>query len=241
LVASQASAACPTSADPIDTDRPDVTNSSLVVPAGSLQAENGIDLTSEQHSLVGEGTNTRLRLGVGGCTELLVDLDDIERSLNGHGPSGATDVTPAVKHQLLSGDVSLSGVVGASIPTGTGRLVGKGYQPYLQFPGSAAIADDWALNGMLTAFFFPRQPNAVLAGQATLSLERELGERADAFAEYVADFPVHSIAVQRLNSGAAYRLTPNQQIDFHAGVGIGANAPAWFFGIGYSFRFDGLF
>ena len=35
---------CPTGADPIATDRPDVTNSSLVVPTGSLQAENGIDL-----------------------------------------------------------------------------------------------------------------------------------------------------------------------------------------------------
>ena len=34
---------CPTSASAISTDRPDVTNSSRVVPYGSLQAENGFD------------------------------------------------------------------------------------------------------------------------------------------------------------------------------------------------------
>ena len=36
---------CPTSASEIATDRPDVTNSSLVVPVGSLQGENGINTT----------------------------------------------------------------------------------------------------------------------------------------------------------------------------------------------------
>jgi len=36
---------CPTSKDEIATDRPDVTNSSLVVPTGSLQAENGVNLS----------------------------------------------------------------------------------------------------------------------------------------------------------------------------------------------------
>src|ERR1700730_15588126 len=36
---------CPTTSDEIATDRPDVTNSSRVVPYGSLQAENGVDWT----------------------------------------------------------------------------------------------------------------------------------------------------------------------------------------------------
>ena len=35
---------CPTAKDEIATDRPDVTNSSLVVPVGSLQNENGINV-----------------------------------------------------------------------------------------------------------------------------------------------------------------------------------------------------
>ena len=34
---------CPTAKDEIATDRPDVTNSSLVVPMGSFQSENGVN------------------------------------------------------------------------------------------------------------------------------------------------------------------------------------------------------
>src|SRR5215469_8956123 len=60
---------CPTDADPIATDRPDVTNSSLIVPRGSLQGENGIDWTVRHNFNALDGTNTRLRLGVAHCTE----------------------------------------------------------------------------------------------------------------------------------------------------------------------------
>jgi hypothetical protein len=60
---------CSIAADEIATDRPDVTNSSLVVPRGSLQAENGVDWTVQHGSNALDGTNTRLRLGVAHCIE----------------------------------------------------------------------------------------------------------------------------------------------------------------------------
>ena len=52
---------CPTTKDEISTDRPDVTNSSVVVPAGSLQFENGINSSGRDGSRFVDGTNTRLR------------------------------------------------------------------------------------------------------------------------------------------------------------------------------------
>ena len=55
---------CPTAKDEIATDRPDVANSSLVVPAGSLQVENGINASSQGTAHGYDGTNTRLRLGI---------------------------------------------------------------------------------------------------------------------------------------------------------------------------------
>jgi hypothetical protein len=57
-------AECPTSASDIATDRPDITNSSIVVPVGSLQSENGVNLTSAQGAKVIDGANSRLRLGI---------------------------------------------------------------------------------------------------------------------------------------------------------------------------------
>ena len=73
----EAAGACPDATQDIATDRPSVTNSSSVAPAGSLQLENGLNWTSgpgQDHLL--DGPNTRARLGLGGCTELLVDLPD---------------------------------------------------------------------------------------------------------------------------------------------------------------------
>src|ERR1700761_6092950 len=55
---------CPTAADQIETDRPDVTNSSVVVPPGSLQSENGVNFSSRNGSQIIDGTNTRWRLEI---------------------------------------------------------------------------------------------------------------------------------------------------------------------------------
>src|SRR6266581_4178626 len=64
---------CPTAKDDIATDRPDVTNSSLVVPTGSLQNENGVNFSMREDGRTFDGTNSRWRL-VAPCLELLVDL-----------------------------------------------------------------------------------------------------------------------------------------------------------------------
>jgi len=55
---------CPDPSTPIETDRPDVTNSSIVVPVGSLQNENGIDLQRKDAAQALSGTNSRWRLGI---------------------------------------------------------------------------------------------------------------------------------------------------------------------------------
>src|SRR5205807_430638 len=65
---------CPSTRSEIATDRPDVTNSSLVVPAGSIQSENGINTSRQSAGAAFDGSNSRLRFGVAPCLELLVDI-----------------------------------------------------------------------------------------------------------------------------------------------------------------------
>jgi hypothetical protein len=93
--------ACPDASQDIATDRPSVTNSSLVVPTGSLQDENGINWTTRpegQGAL--DGPNTRLRLGIAHCTEFLVDMPDYNRGIRGSAPDGFSDIAPAFKYQF---------------------------------------------------------------------------------------------------------------------------------------------
>ena len=77
--------------------------------------------------------------------------------------------------------------------------------------------------------------------ETTVSLEKEVGEHADVFIEYVGDYPEHGPSPIFLNAGGAYRLTKAEQLDFHLAVGLDKSAPDYIFGLGYSFRVDGLF
>jgi hypothetical protein len=240
--AASAAEYCPDSQSEIQTDRPDVTNSSFVVPTGSLQAENGINLTARGASRSIDGTNTRIRLGIAHCTELLVDLPDYFRPVHGSGPTGFSDVMPAVKVQLgpLPGGILFSATAGLGFPTGESRISGRGYNPYIQFPWSREIAGGWNLSGMFTQFWFAGQMSNAIS-EATFVVEREVGAHADLFVEYVGDYPNHDAPRQLINTGAAYRFTRTQQIDFHAGFGLTNRSPSYFFGLGYSVRFDSVF
>ena len=114
---------CPTSAAEIATDRPDVTNSSLVVPVGSLQIENGINTTGQGFEKTFDGTNSRLRLGIAPCLEILVDLPNYVGRLKGDSPSGFANIVPAVKWQFdsLPAQWNLSITAGAGLPAGSSK------------------------------------------------------------------------------------------------------------------------
>jgi hypothetical protein len=232
---------CPTAKDDIATDRPDVTNSSLVVPAGSLQSENGINISSRDGGRTFDGTNTRWRLGVAPCLELLVDLPTYVANVHAPGNSGFTDIAPAVKWQIspIPGKIDLSVVTGVALPTGRAEISGRGAQPYVQFPWSWELRDGWGLSGMLTEFFRPSEATSKRITEATFVIEKNLTERFSLFTEYVGDYPEGGSPSQL--SGGLYRLSPTQQVDFHVAFGLNHNTPSYIVGIGYSFRIDGLF
>jgi Putative MetA-pathway of phenol degradation len=234
---------CPTSASEIATDRPDVTNSSLVVPLGSLQSENGINTTGRGSEKTFDGTNSRLRLGVAPCLEFLVDLPDYLGRLKGDANSGFGNVAPAVKWQFnsLPEPWNLSVTAGAGLPTGSAKIAGPGLQPYLQFPWSYELGGGWGTSGMLTTFFFPSDLANKQTTEATFVLEKKVTERASLFVEYVGDYPSRGSSVQLFNTGCGYLLTKTQQIDFHIAFGLNRNSPDYIIGVGYSFRFDDLF
>lgn len=234
---------CPSTKDEITTDRPDVTNSSLVVPAGSLQIENGVNFSTRDGDRFVDGTNTRLRIGIANCLEFLVDTPTYFANVQGPKNSGFSDVAPALKWQIspAPGKVDLSAVFGVALPTGSASIAGRGSQPYFQFPWSWELDRGWGLSGMLTEFFRPSDPTSKLITEATFVIEKNVTERASLFVEYVGDYPENGSPAQLLNSGGLYRLSPTQQVDFHIAVGLNHNAPSYIVGIGYSVRFDELF
>jgi outer membrane putative beta-barrel porin/alpha-amylase len=234
---------CPSPSSEIATDRPDVTNSSQVVPVGSLQGENGINSTGNGSEKTIDGTNSRLRLGVAPCFEILVDLPDYVGGVRGAADSGFTNVVPAIKYQLSSLPESwnLSVTAGAGLPTGATRITGPGVQPYLQFPWSHELGNGWSTSGMFTTFFFPSNPLNNEITEATFVIEKKISERVSLFAEYVGDFPSRGSNVELFNIGGEYLLSRTQQVDFHIAFGLNRNSPDYIVGVGYSWRLDNLF
>jgi hypothetical protein len=235
-----ASDGCPNSTSEISTDRPDVTNSSRVAPYGSLQAENGV--TVRQGSDVLSGSETRLRLGVAQCTEVLADLPTYFYSLNGRAVSGFSYLVVSIKRELpVPFGFHLSATSGLGFPTGASKISSHGYDPYVQFPWSRRLTNDWSLHGMFTVTWFTSQHAINPTLEPTLSLERDLGPTHDLFVEYVGDYPNHARPSQILDGGGSWRLARLQQLDFHVGFGLNSSSPDQLFGIGYSFRLDELF
>jgi hypothetical protein len=235
----------PASSDePISTDRPAIAASSVVVPNGSFQAENGFQITNSQGQRSVDGPETLVRFGMASNTELRFSAPDYYFDLpseTGAG-SGFGDITIGMKRQLgpTTGGFDVSIIVFLSVPTGAHAVSSHGYDPGLQLPWSRKLSANWSAAGQL-ALYWPTQADARnLTGESTFLLDRQLTKPLDAFIEYAGDFPQRGGPRHLLHLGVAYKIAPRQQVDIHFGIGLSSAAIDHFIGIGYSFRFQAL-
>jgi len=232
---------CPTRADSINTDRPGVSNSSVVVPYGSFQVESGVDWSVAGGSNLLTGNETRMRLGVANCTEFLIDVPSYVGSINGPHPSGFNNVVVSAKRQLpIPFGFDLSATAGLGFPSGYRKISGRGYQPYIQAPWSHDLPYGWSAAGMFTMTWFPSQSEKNPTFGPTFTLGRQFGPSANMAVEYGGNFN-HQRPTHVLDTLGQWRFTNTQQLDFQAGFGLNTSSVDHFFGVGYSFRLDGVF
>ena len=79
-----------------------------------------------------------------------------------------------------------------------------------------------------------------LTGQPSFLVDRQITSRWDAFLEYAGDFPQRGGPQHILHVGTAFKVTSNQQLDFHVGFGLSSAAVNHFIGFGYSFQFQAI-
>jgi hypothetical protein len=236
----QDQAASANAAGPIATDRPAVTNSSVVVSVGSIQAENGFLETRSQGQSVFDAPETLVRLGLAKRTELRLSVPDyFDNRTVGSSASGFGDFALGVKQQLGPArgfDVSV--IAYLSLPTGAGGVSSGGYDPAVQVPWSRALSANWTAAGMFSVYWPTQGQRRNVTGETTFLFDRQLTKPWDAFLEYAGDFPENGGPRHLLHFGTAYRLAPQHQIDFHVGVGLSSATVDHIIGVGYSFRFQ---
>lgn len=224
----------------IVTDRPDVTESSIVVPKGSVQLENGITWTKQRHDNAIDFSETLVRVGLLNRTELRLVLPNyLADPTTSSAPSVLGDIAIGGKQQVgpVPGHFDLSVIVAVSLPTGANRISSHGFDPFVKFPWSKDLGKRWSIGGMQSVFWNTQGRRRNLTWEATLTAEQEMTTRWSLFAEYAGDFPRITGSQQIAHFGTTYRITPDQQIDSHFGFGLSPRSLGRFLAIGYSIRF----
>jgi len=173
----QDQAASPSAAATISTDRPAVTNSSVVVPAGRIVLENGFLETSSQGQSIVDGPETSVRSGLTARTELRFTVPNYYQNLSTTGGigSGFGDLAFGVKEQLgPAAGFDVSAILFLSFPTGAQTVSSGGYDPGLQVPWSRALSAKWTTAGMFSMYWPTQGRTRNLTGQSTFVLDRQL-------------------------------------------------------------------
>ena len=227
----------------IVTDRPDITESAVVVPKASLQAENGLTWTNDHLDNLVALCQTLLRLGLSDRTELRLTLPSYSLGMSrGLGSSGVSDISVGFKQQLgpLPGGFDLSLIVATSVPSGARDKTTHRLDPFLKVPWSRELGNGWSIGGMASIFWPTEDGKRNLTWEPTFVIQRDLSRALDVFAEYGGDYPQHGGARQTIHFGTAYRINSTNQLDFHFGFGLSPATPQRFFAAGYSFLIDRL-
>ena len=224
----------------ISTDRPSVASSSVAVPRGDFQVENGLLITNAQGQSILDLPETLLRFGLLNKTELRLSVPDYFHTFAtaSTAPSGFSDIVIGVKQQLgpTRGNFELSCILLLRLPSGAEAISSHGYDPGLQLPWSRQLSANWTASGQVAFYWLTQEGTHNFTGETTFLVDRQLTKPWDAFLEYAGDFPHRGGSRQILHFGTSYKLSPRHQVDFHVAAGLSHAAPHTFVGVGYSFQ-----
>ncbi len=222
---------------PIETDRPDFTESSATIPRGRFQLEAGYTLQSSHAGRTGHSLpETLLRIGLTSGIELRVAQSAVVRD----GRSALEDISLGTKLGLAEqrgARPQLAVLFASTVPTG-----GDGTSAEIALPSASLLAgweigERWSLGSSAIAGR-GEGDHLELAGSVVAGYA--LNDAWRGYAEWFTIQPVQGGAGVRgesyLNGGLAHLLSPVLQLDARAGVGVGGAADRFFAGLGLSVR-----
>jgi len=222
------------------TDRPDFTESGVVVPRGSVQVEAGLTWEDGDDGVRSfAGPEALVRWGMSDEFELRFGLPDYVNLSNGVSESGLGDASLGAKLQLGPvGDWDLAGILTVSTPTGDDGFTSDGWDPQFILAAGRDLNARWSLGAQVSLESASTDEERVTFGGATLVLGSSLDDegRTGAFLELAAILPESGTAPLTLHHGYTRLLSDTLQIDLHGGVGLSDTAPDAFVGAGVSFR-----
>lgn len=225
---------------PIVTDRPDFTESSMVVPLGSTQVESGFTFVrADRRNEAFNAPEILVRHSLGAKTELRVGLPNYNWiKTDDSRTEGPDDTYLGAKIQLgPCKGIDLALIPAVFIPTGRKGIRSEAWSPELKFVYSLGLPNDLSLSGMVYVASVEEEGDRVTPLQHTVSLGIPIRDKVGMFVEHVLDVQKNSRPAHLLHSGFTYQPKADRQFDLHYGIGLNRNAPDFFIGAGFSIRF----
>ncbi len=223
---------------PIQTDRPDQTETPFTVPDNRIQIENGFSFEKLNDStqsftlptiLFKLGLNERFEIGI--ISEFTVSPNSIESY-------GLNPVTVRFKEKITDekGVVPTTSFIGyLAIPQfATENYKAKWFTPAFRFTMQHTLTDRITLGYNIGAQWEDQSPEPIFI--YTLTTGISLTDMIGAYAEIYGFVPQESGADHRFDGGFTFLLHPNLLIDISGGAGINEIAPDFYGAIGFSFR-----
>jgi hypothetical protein len=227
------------------TDRPDFTESSLVVGAGIWQLETGMAFEGDAagarafaapQALLRLGLSRRveLRLGAGGFLA--------ERSATGiESTTGGSDFEIGAKVTVLDEErhgigVSLIPIV--SLPVGSDAFSSGGVDPTLKITWARELPRGFGLSGNVNVMAETEEDEHVGRHAWSFSLGHELVYGWGGYAEVYGFSSLErgGDAAWTVNGGLTRGIGGDRQFDVSVGRGVTDAAPNWFVSAGFSLR-----
>lgn len=230
--------------EPIETDRPDQTESATLVPAGMVQVEGGATASRSGAVHTASYGETLVRIGVLPALELRIEplTQTTSRIAGRPSTGGLEDAAVGIKTPLYRRDSAqrrlpdVSLLVAASLPTGARPFRGEGLQPEAKLAAQWSLADRVGLATNLTARRGREAGESYWERGATASFGFDITERTGSYLEWYAVRDGREVKARRvLNGGLTYKVTADFQIDGRIGRAEGERGGM--IGVGMGRRF----
>jgi len=229
--------------EPMETDRPDQTECSSVVPVHSLQIETGIVYT--RNGKVQERYNyptTLLRLGLLPSAELRIIAGEWQsehlRMKDSTGTKGFQPVEIGSKIAVCEekGIRPQTAFIGhlAFVPGDRETKNRQAVVPNFRFSMSHSITETFSLGYNLGMEWEPFGAYPVYVYTATLGAS--LNEKVYAYAEVFGDLAYAAYPGCQADGGFSYQPQKNLQLDVSAGIGLNDHSDDLYLSLGFSWR-----
>jgi len=226
--------------DPIATDRPDFTESALVVPHRMIQIETGFTYQWSRQAFVLSGPEALFRISTGARSEIRIGIPDMNWQRSGGTTSnGFSDTYVGSKIQLgpLKNGDDLALIPAITLPSRDSNFSSGSVDPELKVCWGRDLNHGWGVTAMAYGLYTTDTQGRLFVYQQTVSFGRELSERSAVFLEYAGTFSGRTTPDHVIHFGFLYQPTVDTQFDIHAGFSTNGPDRQPFIAAGYSVRY----